>query len=167
MTDMSARFSLPLLQPGQAQKEMFHNEALVLIDAALHGVAQAMGDNVPPASPAAGQCWIVGDAPVDAWAGMAHRLAAWTAGGWRFVAPVAGMTIWLMDAGLWALHDGTGWRPGILPASALHVAGRQVVGAQQSAIADPDGGASIDGQARSAIRDILVALRSHGLIATV
>ena len=39
MTERSARFALPLLQPGQAQKEVFHNEALtavaLLIEAAV------------------------------------------------------------------------------------------------------------------------------------
>lgn len=34
MTDTSARFALPLILPGQAQKEIFHNEALALLDAA-------------------------------------------------------------------------------------------------------------------------------------
>jgi hypothetical protein len=40
-----------------------------------------------------------------------------------------------------------------------------VVGPQAAAIADPDGGAVVDGEARTAIAAILAALRSHGLIA--
>lgn len=44
--------------------------------------------------------------------------------------------------------------------------GIQVVGTQQGAVADASGGAIIDSQARTAINDLLAALRLHGLIAT-
>lgn len=165
MTDTSARFALPFLQPGQAQKEMFHNEALAIVDAVLHPVVQTVGDDMPPLAPEPGQCWIVGDAPTSDWAGQGDRIAAWTAGGWRFVAPVPGMAAWLADANVWALYDGSAWRIGLLPATALHINGRQVVGEQQAAIADPAGGGSIDDEARGAIGAILGALRSHGLVA--
>jgi hypothetical protein len=165
MTDISARFALPLLQSGQAQKEMVHNEALALVDAALHPVAQTAGDNAPPPAPEPGQCWIVGDAPTEDWAGEAGRIAAWTAGGWRFVAPTPGMMVWLVDAAVWALYDGSTWRAGTLPATALQIAGEQVVGARQGAIADPAGGDTVDAEARVAIGAILAALRGHGLIA--
>jgi hypothetical protein len=165
MTDTSARFALPLLQPGQAQKEMVHNEALVLVDAALHPVAQTVGDDAPPPAPEPGQCWIVGDAPTGDWAGEAGRIAAWTGGGWRFVVPTPGMTVWLIDAAVWALYDGSTWRAGTLPATALHIAGEQVVGARQGAIAEPAGGSAVDAEARAAVNAILAALRGHGLIA--
>jgi hypothetical protein len=165
MTDTSARFALPFLQPGQAQKEIFHNEALAIMDAVLPPVVQTVGDDTPPPAPAPGLCWIVGDAPTGDWAGQSGRIAAWTAGGWRFAAPVPGMAAWLVEANVWALYDGNAWRIGLLPATALHISGRQVVGEQQAAIVDPVGGAFVDGEARAAISAILGTLRSHGLIA--
>lgn len=164
MTDTSARFALPLLQPGQAQKEIFHNEALTLLDIALHGVAESIGDNDPPAAPGPGACWIVGPAPTGAWAGRADHIAGWTAGGWRFVAPVPGMALWLRASGVQARFDGSAWSVGIVPAHAVHVSGQQVVGARQPAIAEPAGGAVVDEQARTAVASILAALRAHGLI---
>ncbi|NNC72613.1 MAG: DUF2793 domain-containing protein [Sphingomonadaceae bacterium] len=78
MTDTTPRFALPQLLTGHAQKEIWHNEALALIDAVLHPVAESRGDNTPPANPAAGQCWITGSAPVGDWAGEADWLAIWT-----------------------------------------------------------------------------------------
>jgi hypothetical protein len=163
MTDATARLALPFIAPGQAQKEMFHNEALARIDALLHPVAQTLGDNVPPDAPSAGQCWVVGTAPTGAWAGQPGALVAWTEGGWRFVAPVPGMTVWL--AGAYARFDGTAWRVGELVGDRLLLAGAQVVGARQPAIATPSGGVTVDAESRSAVGAILVALRAHGLIA--
>jgi hypothetical protein len=52
-------------------------------------------------------------------------------------------------------------------AAGLQVAGTQVVGAQQAAIADvTETGSAEDQTARAAINDILAALRAHGLIDT-
>ena len=44
------------------------------------------------------------------------------------------------------------------------VSGTQVVAGQQPAIANPAGGVTVDAEARTAIDDILDALRNHGLI---
>lgn len=166
MADASSRFGLPYLQAGQAQKEIFHNEALTTVDALLHPAAQSAGDNAPPATPAVGRCWIVGSSPTGAWAGHAGALAAWSEGGWRFVAPVEGMMIWLLDAQIWARRGAGGWIIGDIPAQSVSVAGLQIVGARQPAIADPSDGTTIDSQARTALSALLAAARAHGLIAT-
>ncbi len=166
MSDATARLALPFIAPGQAQKELAHNEALLRIDLALHASVEAMGLNDPPASPAPGQCWIVGAAPAGDWAGQALALAGWTGGGWRFVAPVPGMTAWIPATGLVARFDGTAWAGGVLAGSRVMIGGVQVIGARQPAIVPPDGGAVVDGEARAAVSAILGALSAHGLIAS-
>ena len=166
MTDSTARFGLPFIQPGQAQKELFHNEALATIDAALHAVAETRGQNVPPPAPAIGQGWIVGSAPTGDWADQADRLAVWTSGGWRFVEPVEMMRIWLRDAEVFSRWTGTEWIDGELSGSLVRIGGNAVVGAQQPAILDVGGGSVIDAEARAGIASILAALRAHGLIGT-
>jgi Protein of unknown function (DUF2793) len=149
MSETSGRLALPMLAVAQAQKEMTHNEALAKLDAAVQPVVVAVAPATVPATPANGQCWIVGTAPTAAWAGQAGALAAWTTGGWRFIAPFDGMSAWsIADQGL-ARREGGVWR----------IAGRQ------AAIATPTGGTAIDSESRAAIAAILAVLRSSGMIA--
>ena len=163
MTDLSARFALPLLVPGQAQKEMFHNEALTLVDAALHAAVEGRLAT-PPLSPSIGQCWIIDAAPSGAWAGHSGHLAIWTAGGWRFVAPPESMTVWDKAAGFSRRWTGTAWSDGAVTAAQIVIGGHQVVGTRQPAPPSPSGGTTIDAEARAAVAAITVALRTHGLI---
>lgn len=166
MSETTPRFALPLIEAGQAQKELFHNEALALLDTLVQPVVQTMGDNTPPGAPVAGQSWIVGGTPTGDWVGQADAVATWTAGGWRFVAPVDGMSAWVAGLGLTARRSGGAWAAGAVTASGLVVAGVQVVGAQRPAIAAPSGAGTVDTAARSAVNAILAALRAHGLIAS-
>ena len=164
MTETSARLALPFILPGQAQKEAFHNEALTLIDAALHAAVEGDPDPDPPAGPEPGQCWIVGTAGTGDWAGKDGDLAAWTSGGWRFVAPIPGMLAWNKASGRWLHWTGTGWSDGSLPATALLIDGQQVVGPRLADVPSPSGGTTIDAEARVAIDAVIATLRTHGLI---
>lgn len=156
------RLALPLLEPGQAQKEMFHNEALALLDISVQAAALAVA-TVPPDAPALGQCWILTAAPQGAWAGHAGGLAAWTDGGWRFVAPREGMRVWVIaDRSVATYRDGQ-WYQG-QTYGRLFIEGRQVVGPREPNVSEPTGGATVDAQARSAITAVLQTLRRHGLI---
>lgn len=165
MPDHSGRFALPFLSAGQAQKELFHNEALGMLDLLAHAAVEESGLNTPPSSPAIGQCWIIGPSPTGAWAGHAAAFAGWTSGGWRFAAPRAGMAVWDTALGFWIHHDGSGWVEGAVTASRLTIDGIQVVASQLPAIAGPTGGSVIDTEARSSLALVLDALRTHGLIA--
>lgn len=159
------RLALPLIQPGQAQKEMTHNEALLLLDLLVQPVVEGVADAVP-AELIEGTCWIVGPEPVGVWAGQAGALAIWSAGGWRFVAAREGMRARVRSLGLDATFDGEHWQVGVATAGSLSIGGVQVVGARGAAIAAPADGAVIDAEARGAISQILAALRAHGLIET-
>jgi hypothetical protein len=163
MTETSARFGLPFILPGQAQKEMFHNEAVAAVDSILHPAVETSPAADPPLAPSVGESWIVADGATGAWAGKAASLATWTAGGWRHAQPVEGMLVWNKAAGLWMRWTGTQWSAGILPASAIHIGGQQVVGARLAEVATPSGGTVIDQQARAAIAALIATLKSHGL----
>ena len=162
----SARFGWPLIAPGQAQKEVTHNEALALADLTVQACVETVGDDAPPDAPAIGACWVTGAAPVGDWSGHAEALAGWTEGGWRFVAPRAGLSVWSRADATVARFDSDRWTIGEVVARRIVVGGAQVVAGQRAAIADPVGGSISDDPARDAIRAILAALRGHGLIAT-
>jgi len=162
--DLSPRLALPLLNAGQAQKEITHNEALTLLDLLTQAVVVAVGVNVPPEGPVPGQCWIVGPAPEGAWSGYAQALAGWSDSGWRFCLPVPGMCVWSLADGAQLRFEDDRWSIGMVRAAGLDVGGMQVVGARQSAVAEPTGGTVIDVEARTAIAGVLAALHTHGLI---
>ena len=164
MTDLpTPRLALPLLQPGQAQKELYHNEALARLDLAVQAAVLAFGIDSPPGGPAPGDAWIVGDAPSGAWAGHAGAIAGWTEAGWRFLAPTEGLRAWVRESDGFALFTEGAWQVGHAYGR-LIVDGEQVVGARGEAIDDPGGGTVIDLEARDAISAILAALREHGLV---
>lgn len=145
MTETTARFGWPLLAPGQAQKEMTHNEALASIDLAVAPVVEGIAAG-PPAAPAIGDTWIVGAAPEGEWVGRTDALAGWTAGGWRFVAPPPGLCATRRGDLASLRFGGSGWQT---PAT----------------VAGPEGGAVIDTEARATLGILIDALRARGLIA--
>lgn len=163
MGDTTSRFALPFILPGQAQKELFHNEALTALDVALHPAVDGGSLAAPPASPARGACWLVAEGASGEWLDKDGCLAAWTTGGWRFLTPLPGMCAWDKTAGVHRRWTGNAWSGGEVAAAAILIAGQQVVGRRQAAVPSPSGGTIIDEQARAAIAAIAVALKSHGL----
>jgi len=164
--DLTSRLSLPLLIAGQSQKEVFHNEALHLLDVLTAGTVEGPPADDPPASPAAGSCFIVGASPTGEWASYPGHVAAFSESGWRFIPPVAGLKMFVNSSGGFAVYTGAGWEMAIVRGSSIVIDGVQVVGSRQGAIAAPSGGSIVDSEARLAVEEILAALRSHGLIAS-
>lgn len=162
MTETTARLHCPLLSPGQAHKEIFHNEAIARIDLAVSVSISGMSE-LPPVEPVPGECWIVADEPAGAWSGQAGMIAGWISSGWRFIEPVVGMLVWRRDLLRHERWTGETW-DGAMATGGVSVGGQQVVGPRQAAIAAPSGGATIDAEARAAIDAIIAALMSHGLV---
>ena len=162
MTERSARLRLPFILPGQAQKEVFHNEALAALDGLVHAAVLGIAAAPPPA-PVEGQSWIVGAGATGDWADQGGRVAVRTAGGWRFLAPILGMSVWDGAAGHSRHWTGSTWSDGKLPVAGILIGGQQVVGNRLAALPSPSGGTTIDAEARAAIAAITVALRTHGL----
>ena len=144
----TGRHRLPLLAVSQAQKEVTHNEALVLIDALIQLTVEST-QSMPPAVTEAdiGKCWLVGAAPSGLWVNKVGHIAIWTGGSWRFSDPQTGMRLWDRSIGRQSHYN----------------AGQWIIG---PSISSPAGGAVIDVEAREAIAAILRFLRSIGICAS-
>jgi len=139
----TTRFALPFLWSGQAQKEVFVNEALARLDALLHcAIESEMAAS--PVSPAEGQAWLIAGAPSGEWEGKAGQLAYRENGAWRFVVPRDGMRILNRSNGQ-EMRFFVSWQKPVAPA-------------------EPSGGSAVDVQARSAIVSLITALRATGVL---
>ena len=159
------RLLLPHILTNQAQKEITHHEAPNRIDALLLPAVESVDVASPPATPGEGALYVVPTGATGGFAGQDGNFAHFIGGAWQFFAPPEGAAVFVKDRGVPARYRNGAWHIGELWADRLVVAGAQVVGAQQAAIADPAGGATVDSEARQAITAILAALRAHGLIA--
>ena len=154
MAEQSPKLHLPFLIAAQAQKEITHNEALIALDAWVHLTIEDRDASAPPASPLPGQIWLVSSPGSGDWAGQNGMLAQFVDGGWRFYAPFSGLSAWLRDEHVLLRYDGSTW-----------LIGMAAVAAPSAAIMDPNGGVTIDQQARDVLTALLQALREKGLIA--
>jgi hypothetical protein len=137
--------AMPLLYSAQAQKEITHNEALVLLDAMVPGCIRAVASDPVPFDASPGDMWIVGAGPAGAWTGRAGQIAVFTDGGWRFIQPKHGMRLYNRTQGVVMIFDEGDWQA-------------------PTAVAAPAGGAVVDLEGRAALGEILTVLRRSGLL---
>lgn len=107
----TTRLGLPLIEAGQAQKHVTHNEALRLLDALVQTVVVDRDLSAPPAAPLDGEAHIVAAAPTGAWLGQAGRLAARIDGVWTFLTPRVGWSVWVADENRPVTWTGAAWVP--------------------------------------------------------
>ncbi len=100
---------IALVQQAQAQKEVTVNEAFARIDAVLNAHVQDHTLNAPPASPAQGDVYVVGDSPTGAWANHCGEVAYFDEL-WRFIVPAAGLRLYAPALADWLLFDGSAWQ---------------------------------------------------------
>ncbi len=143
----TSRHLLPFLAVGQAQKEITHNEALVLIDALLCPAVEAEL-SLPPASLTdadAGKCWLINSGASGLWQNKSEQIACWTGNSWRYLLPTEGMRVWNASLGTQIVRRTAEWQV-------------------SAPIADPNGGGVIDSEARAAVTAILSVLRQSGIL---
>jgi hypothetical protein len=144
----TGRYRLPLLAVSQAQKEITHNEALVIIDALLHMAVEAVLTVAPAVTDNdIGKCWIINGAPTGAWANKAGQIACWIGGSWRFVVPHEGMGVWNKSTRRHSRFISGQWTTA-------------------PSVPNPTGGTAVDSEARAALAAILQYFRLIGTLAT-
>jgi hypothetical protein len=112
-----------------------------LLHCAIEGAAQT-----PPSAPSPGQSWRVLGGGQAEFAGHDDTIALWTEGGWRFIEPRPGTRAFNRSSGAFELFDGS-W---VIPTSPVA----------------PQGGATIDAEARSMLVNLLETLAAAGVFAT-
>jgi hypothetical protein len=138
--------------------------ALQRLDVLVAAAVEEPPRSSPPAAPEVGDCYIIGGGATGDWAGQEGRVAAYSSGGWRTVAPVPGMVVYVRSDGVFATYRNDAWSVGAAHCSAVVIDGRQVLGAAAPPIAAPAGGATVDSEARATLAQMLATLRAHGLI---
>lgn len=128
---------------GQSQKEFYVNEALLRADIAVQCVVVAE-TNAPPPSPLEGQAWLVGANPTSNFSGRARAIAGFSASGWRYVQPSEGFRIFDLQKGAFRVFRGGEWRSASVPDA-------------------PNGGASVDSEARAVLAQLLQRLTDVGI----
>ena len=129
---------------GQAQKEIFINQALCLLDA-LHMQSVKASQSAPPAITVEFDCFRIKAPATGEWAGREDRVAVLIAGEWHFIEPLHGM----------ALYDQTADNILVLRS------GRKLA----QTPAPPAGGTVVDSEARAAIGAVIQSLKALGVLA--
>lgn len=109
MSETTPNLALPFIMPAQAQKHVTHNEAIELLDTIVQLTLEGTDANTPPAAPAEGQAWALGNAPTGDWSAQAGLIATWRGGGWLFVTPAEGWLAWVTDAAELQVWTGGAW----------------------------------------------------------
>jgi hypothetical protein len=108
----TAKFSLPYLQSGQAQKHVTHNEALTLIDALLPGVVVSATQATAPLTPAEGEAYIVPSGGVFGAVGEG-KMAIYSGGAWVEIPAAFGHRVLVLEEGRYRIYAGSrGWLEG-------------------------------------------------------
>ena len=139
----TSRYLLPLLFAGQAQKEFYVNSAINSLDLLVHTTVSGLRDS-PPASPSEGEAWLVSANPQGDWVGHVEKIAQFSSGVWTFITPQSGMRIFDDENGQF-LHYDTTWKAASSPVS-------------------PQGGTTIDVEARASIDELIAALQEAGVL---
>lgn len=157
------RHGLPLLSAGQAQKEVTHNEALLVLDRLLHPVVLSRSVSVPPLAPAQGDAYVIGVDGSGAWAGRSGDLASHDGFGWVVTTPVRGCLVFIADENCFSVFN-NGWSINGWPSDGLRISGRRVLGATPISVSGPEGGGVVDNQSRIAINQLIDVLRDQGIV---
>ncbi len=105
----TSRFKLKLLSVNQAQKETTLNESINKVDAIMQSSAINIS-NMPPSTVTNGDVYVLDANPSGVWLGQAQNvIALYSANVWRFIAPIAGMRIWVKSLLSYLYFNSNAW----------------------------------------------------------
>ncbi len=113
MSDNTTHLTLPYVANKQAQRHIFHDEAMRILDALVMLSVIDRDLTAPPGSPAEGDRYLVKATGTGAFAGKDNRIAHFSDGGWFFYAPSKGWLCHVADEGALLAWDGSAWQPAL------------------------------------------------------
>ncbi len=142
----SPRHAIPLLEVAQTQKELIHNEALLMLDMLTVPAIESTLSMPPQALASAdkGKCWLVDANPSGIWSSKANFLAEWIGDDWRYAKCMIGMTVHDKSVNSMKKFGVNGWT-------------------SAQVITQPVGGTIIDVESRTAVASIISILQGFGL----
>jgi hypothetical protein len=81
----SINLGIPYIASQQAQPDVTHNDALVMIQVLLASGVWQVGLNTPPSTPANGDAYIIGSSPSGIWVGKENCIAAYYQDQWYYI----------------------------------------------------------------------------------
>lgn len=106
--EKTTNLKLPLLVPNQSQKEITHNEALVILDNLVNNGVKDKDLTTPPENPSQNDLYIVGVGASGEWEGKDNQLAFYD-NGWRFCQARQGTKYWVNDENCIYVFNSTSW----------------------------------------------------------
>ncbi len=104
----TTNLKLPLLVPNQSQKEITHNEALVILDNLVNNGVKDKDLITPPENPSQNDLYIVGVGATGEWEDKDNQLAFYD-NGWRFYQARQGTKYWVNDENCIYVFNMTSW----------------------------------------------------------
>ena len=104
----TTNLKLPLLVPNQSQKEITHNEALVILDNLVNNGVKDKDLTTPPENPSQNDLYIVGVGASGDWEDKDNQLAFYD-NGWRFYQARQGTKYWVNDENCIYVFNMTSW----------------------------------------------------------
>jgi hypothetical protein len=104
------RLKLPLIDSGQSQKEITHNEALNMLDIFVNPVVQEINITSPPESPKPGQLYVIGQNATKEFVNHTNKIAQRLENSWRFIKPLKWLEVTLNKDGSKYKFNGESWQ---------------------------------------------------------
>lgn len=107
--EKTPNLNLPYMLPGQAQKHVTFNQALLVLDAEVQTGVQSRSISAPPAEPAEGATYIIAPGASGMWSAHEGKIAAWQDGAWAFYTPREGQLVFVADETALLVWLSGGW----------------------------------------------------------
>lgn len=111
MSNYSNRLGMPYILASQAQKHLFVNQSINILDALVMLSVKSISTNDPPPNPNNGEGYIIGSNPTGAWQNHENSIAIFRDLAWEFISPKDGFISYVAANQSLLVYSNNQWRP--------------------------------------------------------